>query len=293
MRPVNLGQLPDAQSDAVCFPLLNRTGEKIGWESSCIYLMNWDKNRETSYQFRQNTHCGKLKLIDNLRDLGSEKQRKQKTNRKQTNKQNPTTSLQFFSRLRTQSFLPNSSTSALPRPNGALRIVVKPLTASLCYSFLLVLFLFPCKRSSPQASVLQDNPLPACSLQGLQVIPAQALGTPLPPVPSVLAVCFSHFSPHTWAGFFPSSLRLSPGATIVSMGLSCALWWVCWIWLAPAVSSMGQTQPLLTETPAAPDTWCKESGFNFSLNLSDSITGSTIKAGELTREAMQSSKLPG
>lgn len=68
---------------------------------------------------------------------------------------------------------------------------------------------------------------------------------------SVLAVCFSHFSPHIWAVLFSSSPRLSLGTTIVSLGLSRALKWVLWILLELAVSSMGQPQPLLTEALAA------------------------------------------
>lgn len=217
--------------------------------------MNWDKGRKTSYQSRQSRlTMENIKFITNLRDLGSEKQRKQKTNWKQTNKTPPFSPV-FFPGLELQSFLPDSSTSALPRLNGALRTVVRPLTAPLCYSFLLMLFPFSCKWSSPQALILQDKPLPVRSLRGLQGTPAQALGSPLPPVPPMLTMCFSHFCLHIWAGFFPSSPRLSLGATTVSVGLSWAPWWVCWIRLEPPVSSMGQPWPLLTETPAAPDTW--------------------------------------
>lgn len=37
------------------------------------------------------------------------------------------------------------------------------------------------------------------------------------------------------------------GTTISAVGLTHTLWWVSWSWLEPAMSSMGQARPLLTE----------------------------------------------
>lgn len=40
---------------------------------------------------------------------------------------------------------------------------------------------------------------------------------------------------------------------MLAVGLSCALWWVNWRWLQPAVSGWGQPYPLLSEAPEASD----------------------------------------
>lgn len=93
----------------------------------------------------------------------------------------------------------------------------------------------------------RGQPVPVWSLQE---IPA---GAPPPPLPLGARRAVSHTFPLTAGQRFALSYTGFPhGSAVVAVGLSCALWWVGWSRLEPAVSGSGQPQPLLTEAALQP-----------------------------------------
>lgn len=152
----------------------------------------------------------------------------------------------------------------------------QPITLYLWLFFLLTLLLCFCMGPShalqsfrinllhcglsTSCSFLQE--IATCSGMGSSTactgICSNAQSTSSPTFFSHLSVCrdislafFPHFSHCCMVFLTLSDIHFLRGITILAEGFSCALWWVHWSHLEPAMSIMGHPWPLLTEDMSA------------------------------------------